>query len=919
MLASRLDPEDEARIKIDQMLENSGWTVQHYKDIDLGASRGIAVAYFPLGGDEADYALFIDKNPVGVVEAKKVGHTLSGVTEQSEKYLKGLHEKYPKGLIKPPYSYETTGVETIFADRRDPNFRSREVFTFHRPEILAEWLKESQTLRAKLKQIPKLDDEGLWDCQIEAIQELEKSFADNKPRALVQMATGSGKTFAAVTSVYRLIKHCKAKRILFLVDRGNLGRQANREFQNYTIPHDGRKFHKVYNVQHLTSNTIDPVNKVVITTIQRMYSILKGEREYEAENEEKSSFEQPEDQTPVEVKYNPNVPIEEFDFIIIDECHRSIYNKWQQVLDYFDAFLIGLTATPSKHTIGFFNNNQVMSYTHARAVADGVNVDYTVYRIKTRITEHGDHIEAGEYIEKRDKLTREKRSELMEEEIAYEKPELDQSVVAPDQIRLIIRTFRDKLPEMFPGRQMVPKTLVFAKDDSHAEDIVKIIKEEFGKGNEFCKKITYRTTGEKPEDLISSFRNSTNPRIAVSVDMIAAGTDIKPLECILFLRDVKSKLYFDQMKGRGTRIISTDDLQGVTSDAKIKDHFVIVDAVGVCEHAMSDTHSLTRKKGVSFEQLMQTIAEGRADEDTLETFAGRLATLDKKLDDKAKKEIEEVSEGKSLTNLINRLLDGIDTDKQIERAKEKFKTEKPTQEQLEETIKESIDFACEPFKPRLRDTILEVKKRNEQIIDIGAIDSLISAEFDEKAKEQSKKVVENFKDFIEKNKDEILALQIIYSKPYKMREITYNDIKKIAEAIENPPYNLTPELIWHAYERLDKSKVKGSPQKILTDIIALIRFSIGKSDFLMPFSEIVNEKFEKWLENQQSSGKKFTSEQKEWLVMIKDHIAASASITIDDMDLSPFTQKGGRVKLYQIFGDDYEKILQELHETLISV
>ena len=354
---------------------------------------------------------------------------------------------------------------------------------------------------------------------------------------------------------------------------------------------------------------------------------------------------------------------------------------------------------------------------------------------------------------------------------------------------------------------MVPKTLVFAKDDSHAEDIVKIIKEELGKGNEFFKKITYRTTGEKPEDLIASFRNSTNPRIAVSVDMIAAGTDIKPLECILFLRDVKSKLYFDQMKGRGTRIISTDDLQGVTSDAKTKDHFVIVDAVGVCEHAMSDTHSLTRKKGVSFEQLMQTIAEGRADEDTLETFAGRLATLDKKLDDKAKKEIEQVSEGKSLTNLINRLLDGIDTDKQIKRAKEKFKTEKPTQEQLEETIKESIDFACEPFKPRLRDTILEVKKRNEQIIDTGALDSLISSEFDEKAKEQRKKVVENFKDFIEKNKDEILALQIIYSKPYKMREITYNDIKKIAEAIENTPYNLTPEIIWHAYESLDKPKI----------------------------------------------------------------------------------------------------------------
>lgn len=914
-----VEPEAEARKKIDEMLKETGWVIQDYSQINLGAAKGVAVREFPIGKEGVDYALFIDRTPVGVVEAKPVGWTLSGVTEQSEGYLKGLHEKYKSPRL-PPFSYETTSVETLFADRRDPDFRSRHVFTFHTPDTLSEWLKESETLRARLKKIPILDYKNLWACQEEAIRNLEESFRDNRQRALIQMATGSGKTFTAVTSCYRLIKHAKAKKILFLVDRSNLGRQTDREFQQYATPDDGRKMTELYNIKQLSSNNIDPVNKVVITTIQRLYSILKGEQEYEAENEEKSVFELvTQDEKPVGIQYNPKIPISEFDFIVVDECHRSIYNKWKQVLDYFDAFIIGLTATPSKHTIGFFDNNQVMEYTHERAVADGVNVGYQVYKIRTEITQAGSKVDAGEIIEKRDKLTREKRAEQLDEDIIYEASRLDRDVVAPDQIRLVVRTFRDRLGEIFPGRTTVPKTLVFAKDDSHAEDITKIMREEFGKGNEFCKKITYRTTGEKPEDLIASFRNSPMPRIAVTVDMIATGTDIRPLECILFMRDVKTKNYFDQMKGRGTRVIKKDDLLAVTPDATTKDHFVIVDAVGVCDHAMTDTHSLERKKGMSFEQLVQTVAEGRADEDVIETLASRLARLDKKLENKEKAIIKEVSGGSSLNNIINQLLDGVDTDKQIQKAKEMFKTDTPTESQVKEAAREAISFACKPFdNPRIRDTLIELKQKSEQIIDSTAIDRLIEAGFSEEAREQSEKVVKDFKEFIEKNKDEILALQIIYSKPYKMREITFNDIKKLADAIEKPPYKLSPDLLWHAYERLEKSRVKGSPKHMLTDLISLIRFAMGKEQILMPFEDVVTQKYEKWLAQQESSGRKFTLEQKQWLGMIKEHIASSVSVTLDDLDLAPFTQKGGRLKLYNIFGDDYQKILEELHEVLIG-
>lgn len=913
-----MNPEDKARKEIDKMLENSDWIIQDYADLDLGAGLGVAIREFPLGQDSADYSLFIDKQPVGVVEAKKVGWTLTGVTTQSEKYLDGLAEKFPNAIRKPPFSYETTGVETLFADRRDPKYRSRQVFAFHRPEVLADWLKEQYSLRARLQTIPELDYEKLWKCQSQAITNLERSFAENRPHALIQMATGSGKTFTAVTSIYRLIKFAKAKKILFLVDRANLGRQALMEFQQYETPDDGRKFTELYQVQHLQSQTIDDVS-VVISTVQRLFSILKGKKEFDEKAEEQSEFETRPDEKQVDVEYNPNIPIGEFDFIIVDECHRSIYNKWKQVLDYFDSFLIGLTATPSKHTIGFFNNNQVMSYTHDRAVADGVNVGYHVYKIRTKITSSGSTIEAGETVEKRDKMTRSQRAETLDTDYTYDPKQLDRDVVAPDQIRLIMKTFKEDLPEIFPGRTQVPKTLIFAKDDAHAEEITNITREVFGEGNEFCQKITYKTTGEKPENIIKSFRNSVNPRIAVTVDMIATGTDIKPLECIIFLRDVQSRLYFDQMKGRGTRTIDPNDLLGVTPDAKSKDHFVIVDAVGVCEHAMSDTHSLNRKKGVSFESLMQAAAEGRADEDTLKSLVYRMSRLDRQLDDKGKEEIAEASGGLDIGQISNRILDGIDTDKQIEKAKEKFQTDKPSDEQLKEVARESVAEASSLFdSAHLRKTILDVKKRNEMIIDNISIDKLEEAGFDEQARQLSAKTVESFKEYVEKNRDELAALNIIYSKPYKMRKFNFKDIKNLANAIKMPPYNLTPELLWSAYQRLDKSKVKDNPAKTLTDLISIVRYSIGQHDLLIPFEDIVNERFSKWFASQESSGKKFSDEQKDWLVMIKEHIAASVSISLEDMDYTPFNQKGGRMKLYEIFGDDCEKILEELHEVLIN-
>ncbi len=931
-----MKPEERARQNIDQLLTAAGWTIQDREQMDLGESLGIAVREYPMSSGFADYLLFIDGRAVGVIEAKPEGVTLSGVSEQTEKYLTGVPALLPSYQKPLPFGYESTGVETFFRDLRDPNPRSRRVFAFHKPETLLQWIRRQQTLRYNLQTPPALQKQGLRDCQIEAIINLEKSFAADLPRALIQMATGSGKTYTAVSLAYRLIKFANAKRILFLVDRSNLGRQTLKEFQQYNTPDDGRKFTELYNVQHLTTNRIDEVSKVCITTIQRLYSMLKGESDFDEEGESESLFNRDsEDQPAAEIEYNPKIPISTFDFIITDECHRSIYNRWRPVLEYFDAFIVGLTATPSKQTFGFFNQNLVTEYPHERAVADGVNVGYDVYRIKTEITEDGSEIPPGFYVDKRDKLTRRTRLELLDEEMEYSANQLDRDVVAPDQIRKVIQTFRDNLfTEIFRGRKHVPKTLIFAKDDAHAEDILDIVRTVFERGNDFCKKITYRTTGDTTESLLASFRNSYNPRIAITVDMVATGTDIKPLECIIFMRNVRSPVYFEQMKGRGTRTISSTDLQVVTPDAHHKTHFVIVDAVGVCENDKTDSRPLERKRSLPFDKLLEAVALGDRETDTLTSLAGRLARLDRQIGDDGQKRITEVSGGISLRRMILSLFDAMNPDINQQsigliasptatpipeniRLLLESPAESLTQEQIQERVAWLIGEACQPFdNPEVCNTLIELSRHQEQTIDTLSQDNVIFSGFDQESKARAEQRIESFKQFIEENRDELTAIQIIYNQPYGQRHLTYQQIQQLAQAIEQPPYHFTTGELWGAYERLDQSKVKGSgSDKLLANIISLVRFAIGETATLEPYKETVNRRFQEWLNNQE---KEFSEEQMTWLEMIKDHIATSLRIEIDDFEDVPFQAKGGAIKVYQLFGDTLDTILETLNEGLAA-
>jgi type I restriction enzyme R subunit len=918
-----MKPEEKARQQIDDQLQAAGWTVQSRDAANLGAARGVAVGEFPLTTGFADYMLFVDKRPIGVIEAKAVGKTLSGVEAQTVRYSDGLPPllKANAWHTPLPFLYQSTGVETFFTDVRDPEPRSRRVFTFHRPETLAEWAEQSQTLRARLRELPPLITTGLWPPQIEAVRNLERSFAADRPRALIQMATGSGKTYTTVTFAYRLIKHAQARRVLFMVDRTNLGLQALREFQQYVTPDDGRKFGELYNVQLMTSNVLDPVSKVCITTVQRLYSMLRGEEAFDESLEAQplARLAAVFGDQPREVAYNAYLPIEYFDFIAIDECHRSIYNVWRQVLEYFDAYLTGLTATPSKQTFGFFNGNLVMEYPRERAVADGVNVDGWVYRIRTEVTERGSQVEAGEWVDKRDRQTRDVRWEQLEEDLVYDARQLDRDVVTPDQIRTVIRTFRDQLfTEIFPGRREVPKTLIFAKDDSHAEDIVRIVREEFGKGNEFCQKVTYKAVG-KPEDIIAAFRNSYNPRIAVTVDMIATGTDVKPIEILLFMRQVQSANYFEQMIGRGTRVISQTDLQAATPDAERKTHFVIVDAVGVVEHPKVDVGTLDRKRSLPLDKLLEAVAFRMVDEEMLSSLAVRLARLAGQLTDDERDTVAEAGGGRSLRALSHGLLDALDPDQAHDRAREQADGVEPTPEQVEAARAELLEAAIAPFdNPDLRELLTSIQARTEQVIDRVTRDRLIGAGYSVEDTERARQMVASFYAFLQENRDEIAALQIIFSQPYGQQRLTYKQVKELAARIKMPPHLWTTEALWRAYAQLERDQVRGvGAKRVLTDLVSLVRHAVQMEDELIPYPDLVRRRYRDWLEMQETGGRTFTEKQRWWLDRIAETIGVNLSVTSDDFQVGELFSRGGWIAARRLFGAELPMLLEELNEALV--
>lgn len=920
------NPEQIARDNIDRQLTACGWVIQSIKQINLNAGIGVAVKEYLTDVGPADYVLFVDGKPCGVIEAKREeeGHRMTVHEGQGEDYANAKLKHLKNEPL--PFVYISTGEVTRFTDFTDPKPRAREVFSFHKPETLSDWVKRDKSLRRRLLDLPALQTGGLRDCQINAITKLETSFKENRPRALIQMATGSGKTFTAITAIYRLLKYAKAKRVLFLVDTKNLGEQAEQEFMSFVPNDDNRKFTELYSVQRLKSSYIATDSQVCISTIQRLYSILKGtelEESAEEENPNERKY-QPKEIPPIE--YDGKMPIEFFDFIVIDECHRSIYNLWKQVLEYYDAFEVGLTATPDKRTIGYFDQNLVSEYSHEMAVADGVNVGYEVFIIDTKVTQQGATLWKGEYIEHRERLSRRKRMELQDEDEEYSRQQLDKDVVNPNQIRTIIRTFKEHLPTIFKDRYdkngifEVPKTLIFAKTDSHANDIIDIVREEFAEENKFCKKITYNS--EDPKSTLAQFRNDYHPRIAVTVDMIATGTDVKPLECLLFMRDVKSKNYFEQMKGRGTRTIDLDSLRKVTPTAKFtKDHFVIVDAIGVTKSLKTDSRPLEKKPGVPLKDLLQAIAVGAREEELFTSLANRLTRLDKQITEKEKKQFAEKANGKSVSQVVKELLNAFNPDV-LEEIENKVRTEMAgaAPVEIEAKIKTQTENlqneAAKVFTGELNEYIENVRKAHEQKIDLANPDEVIHVGWDKDNTNKANEIIASFSEWMQENKDELMALQIFYNQPFRRRELTYSMIKEVLEKLQNDKPSLAPLNVWRAYEALEQCN--GSPRNELTAIVSLIRKISGLDSTLTSYDKLVDKNFQDWVFKKQAGATKFNEEQMQWLRMIKDYVVNSFHIDRDDFDLNPFNAQGGLSKMWQLFGDQTEEIINELNEALAA-
>jgi type I restriction enzyme R subunit len=680
-------------------------------------------------------------------------------------------------------------------------------------------------------------------------------------------------------------------------------------------------------VQRLRSSHVPKSCDVCISTIQRMYAMLQGKELDESAEEENPAERSGRHREPLPVVYNDHIPIEYFDFIVIDECHRSIYNLWLQVLEYFDAFLIGLTATPDNRTYGFFERNVVSEYTHEKAVADGVNVGNEVYLIETKVTKEGGHIPAGIFVQKREKLTRAHRWEQQDEDQEYQGKQLDRSVVNLDQIRTVVRGFRDKLPEIFPGRGdddgqfEVPKTLVFAKTDSHADDVIQMIRKEFGESSQFCKKITYKTE-EDPKSVLAQFRNEYYPRIAVTVDMIATGTDVRPLECLLFMRDVRSKGYFEQMKGRGTRTQTEDELRKVTPTAKsAKTHFVIVDAVGVTTSIKTTSPTLNTKPSIPFKDLAYEIMMGSSDADSVSSLAARMARLDRQLSPAERERIAKETGGTSLRCLVSNLFGAIDGDAIDTRAVQLAPGDDVPPAQLEaatqQAQQELVVAAAKPLTGNLINLMLDLKRQHEQTVDEVNLDEIQHAGWADATTDQAEELTSAFEQTLRDHQDELTALTIYFQQPQRRHEATLTMIREVLDKLKASHPALAISRVYDAYTRLDTLPDSAAPLSELTALVALIRRVCGIDATLSPFAETVRRNFRDWI-LRKNAGEPFSSEQADWLKMIRDHVCSSVHFSRKDLDYAPFDAKGGLGRMHQLFQGQMDTLISELNKALVA-
>ena len=863
-----MTPEEKARQKIDQWFTEAGWKVINREDYEPTCTA-VAIREGLLKGNlEADYFLFINGKAVGVLEAKRedIDALSDKVCEQAVLYAKSvphIYQAYQKPL---PFIFTSNGKELYFCDFRKQEQNFKQIIAIPTPYELVKQLGISDYFAG----LPTLQKKGLRDCQYEAVIELENSFRAGQNRALMLLATGAGKTYTACLAAYRLLSYTPMRRILFLVDRNNLGKQAEGEFGTFRLTENGEAFNTIFTVNRLRSSSIPSDSNVIISTIQRLFSFLKGDT---IEDNDEDDVNEPTEE--INLPPNPNLPHDYFDLIIIDECHRSIYGNWRKVLEYFDtARLIGLTATPVPETMAFFNNNRIVNYTLEKSIVDGVNVDCRVYRIKTQVTENGGAILEGEKVKEETRYTGDIKTVLNKEAKTYTNKELNRSVINPAQIKLVLSTYRDVVyTELFndPQREAnfdwLPKTLIFALNETHATNIVQIAKEVFGRtDNRFVQKITY-SAGDSNE-LIRQFRNDRDFRIAVTCTLVATGTDIKPLEVVMFMRDVESLPLYIQMKGRGVRTIGDEQLRNVTPNAFSKDCFYLVDAVGVTEHEKtipSVTDEPTTKI-ISLKELLERISHGYIPDEYLQRLAATLSRIYNKADNSQRVEFARLAHD-DMEDLASRIYNS-----------------------LENGLLPPFITVDEPNNER-KGLVAPLAnhadaRRYLLILAAGFVNTLMPGEDTLISKgfsiEEAKNTTEAFEEFCREHRDEIEALRIIYNN--EGEPITYSMLKDLENKLKMADNHFTSRQLWNSYAILNPNSVRRSTTKeesdALTNIIQLVRYAFRQIERLDSVVATSKQYFNLWLGQNQ---REITEKQREVISRIVDYIASNGACTVKDI------------------------------------
>ena len=891
-----MTPEEKARQKINLWFAEAGWTVINREDYEPTCTA-VAIREGLLKGNlEADYFLFINGKAIGVLEAKReeIDPFSNNVCEQAVLYAKSvphIYQAYQKPL---PFIFTSNGKELFFCDFREQKQSFKQIMAIPTPYELVKQLGISDYFAG----LPSLQKKGLRDCQYEAVTELEKSFRSGQNRALMVLATGAGKTYTACLAAYRLLSYTPMRRVLFLVDRNNLGKQAEGEFGTFRLTENGDAFNTIFTVNRLRSSSIPSDSNVVISTIQRLFSFLRGDTIEDNDNDD--------DNEPTEevvLPPNPNLPHDYFDLIIIDECHRSIYGNWRKVLEYFDtARLVGLTATPIPETMAFFNNNRIVNYTLEKSIVDGVNVDCRVYRIKTQVTENGGAILEGEKIKEETRYTGDVKTISNKETKTYTNKELNRSVINPAQIKLILSTYRDVVytelfndPQREANFEYLPKTLIFALNETHASNIVQIAKEVFGHTDDrFVQKITY-SAGDSNE-LIRQFRNDKDFRIAVTCTLVATGTDVKPLEVLIFMRDVESLPLYIQMKGRGVRTIGDEQLRNVTPNAFSKDCFYLIDAVGVTEHEKTIptiTDELTTKI-ITLKELLEQITHGYLPDEHLKRLAATLSRIYNKADNSQRTEFIRLAND-DMKELASRIYEAFENNI----LPPFISTKEPNNER-----KGLVAPLANHADARRYLLILAAGFVNTLM---PGEDTLISKGF---SIEEAKSTTEAFEDFCKEHSDEIEALRIIYNN--EGEPITYSMLKDLENKLKMANNHFTSKQLWNSYAILNPNSVRRSSTKeesdALTNIIQLVRFALRQIERLDSVVSTSKQYFNLWLGQNQ---REITDKQREVISRIVDYIASNGACTIKEIREDDATQAA---QMIRAFGN-----MQKANEALQSL